>query len=57
MIRVNNSIAVRPKSERLCWESFSSRNPVKTKTIVGQGAKVVKNTYCNSSANYRKLVP
>ena len=57
MIRINNSTVVRPKSERLGWENYSSSKPVQIKSIAGKGKKVAKNAYCNSSVNYRKLVP
>ena len=50
-------IAKKSKSERLGWENYSSRVSVEMKTIIGSGAKVERNAYCNSSVNYRKLVP
>jgi len=58
MNRTNKDIAPKKsKSERLGWGSYSSGVIVEMRTIVGNGIKVGKNTYCNTSVNYRKLVP
>ena len=52
-----NITSKKSKSERLGWESYSSQVAVEMKTIVGHGIRVEKNTYCNPSVNYRKIVP
>ena len=58
MDRTNkDAVAKKSKSERLGWENYSTRIATDMRTIIGDGNKVEKNTYCNSSANYRKLVP
>jgi hypothetical protein len=56
---MNTNKTIKPKSERLGWESLSDKQPIRLNTIIGTGERVIRDNVVNPKSGYheRLMIP